>query len=149
MKDPGSEKPRSILKITNSEKTTYKMVRTVLEYNCETAKLTGVKAAITRHCSTLDNYCIFLEKLRTRPQEEIRNTAKKKAQDIRNIMIVIEDRQNELTLKGDNLMDVIAEMKPEETSLKDLEKMVEQVQSELEQYTTMYEKLQTKHANTL
>ena len=74
------------------------MVRTVLEYNCETAKLTGVKAAITRHCTTLDNYCISLEKLKTRPQEEIRNTAKKKAQEINNTRDLIESKQDELIL---------------------------------------------------
>ena len=46
-------------------------------------------------------------------------------------------------------MEVIAEMEPEETILKDLEKMVEQVQTDLEQYTTKYEQLQDKHADTL
>jgi hypothetical protein len=126
------------------------MVKTVQEYNCEKAKVAGVKAAITRHCKTLDDFCISLEKLMVRPKEEIRTkTARKKAQDINNIKIVIEERQDDLTLKGDNLMEVIAEMKPEETILKDLEKMVEQVQTELEQYTTMYEQLQNKHADTL
>jgi hypothetical protein len=126
------------------------MVKTVQEYKCEKAKVAGVKAAITRHCKTLDDYCISLEKYLVRPTEEIRaKTARKKAQDINNIKIVIEERQDDLTLKGDNLMEVIAEMKPEETILNDLEKMVQQVQTELEQYTTMYEQLQNKHADTL
>ena len=86
-----------------------------------------------------------------RPKEEIRSkkTTRKKAQDIYNIKIVIEDRQDDLTLKGDKLMEIIADMDPEDTTLKDLEKTVEQVQTDLEQYTTMYDQLQNKHAKTL
>ena len=127
------------------------MVNKIQEYNCEKAKVAGVKAAIARHCNTLDKYCISLEKLMVNPTEEIgsKKTTIKKAQDIYNIKIVIEDRQDDLTLKGDKLMDIIADMDPEDTTLKDLEKTVEQVQTDLEQYTTMYDQLQSKHANTL
>ena len=47
------------------------MVKTVQEYNCEKAKVAGVKAAITRHCNTLDGLCTSLEELMRRPKEEI------------------------------------------------------------------------------
>jgi hypothetical protein len=126
------------------------MVRTVQEYNSEKAKVSGVKASITRHCKTLDGLCSTLEELMQRPTEQIpTKTARKKAQDINNIRSLIESKQDELTTKGDSLMEVIAGMNPEETTLKNLDAMVEQVQEDMVQYTTKYDQLQVKHAVTL
>ena len=125
------------------------MVRTVQEYNSEKAKVSGVKASITRHCKTLDGLCSTLEELMQRPTEQIpTKTARKKAQEINNIRSLIESKQEELSTKGDSLMEVITEMDPEDTALKNLERMVEQVQDDLAQYTTKYVKLQEKHAIT-
>ena len=124
------------------------MVKTVQEYNCEKTKVVGLKSAITRHCNNLDGLCNSLDQMMRRPTEEIHmKTARKKAQDINNIRIVIESKQDELTSKGDSLMEVIAEMNPEDTVSKDLEKMVEQVQTDLVQYTTKYIVLQNRQRN--
>ena len=126
------------------------MVKTVLEYNCEKTKVAGIKSAITRHCNNLDQLCIALDQMVNKPNGEIpKKTARKKAQDIKNIRTVIESKQDDLTTRGDILMEVIAEMDPEDTILKDLEKMVELVQTDMVQYTTKYVELQEKHANTL
>ena len=126
------------------------MFRTKEEFTREKAKMTGVKASITRSCKTVERLCTKLEEMLSRPNEEIpETTARKTAQDINKNRGLIETYLDDLDQKGTSLMEIISGMKAEDTTEKDLDKMVSKVSEDIEEYILKYDKLQTTNAKTL
>ena len=126
------------------------MFRTKEEFSCEKAKMTSVKSSITRSIKTMERLCTKLEEMLGRPKAEIPEiTARKTAQDIIKNKGLIETHLEDLEKKGEVLMEVISGMKAEDTTEKDLDKMVAKVSEDIEEYNLKYDNLQTTNAVTL
>ena len=97
--------------------------------------MTGIKSTITRYCKTLEEHCEGLSNLLDKAGEgNVEKAARKRASDVTKFRDLIDQKLEELTERGDRLMEVISGMKPEETVLKDLDLMMDQVQTDLAIY---------------
>ena len=124
------------------------MFRTKEEFASEKAKMARVKSSISKCCKTVERQCKRLEEMLEKADfPEI--TARKTAQDINKYKGLIEQHLEDLEVKGAALMEVIYGMNAEETEEKDLDKIVEKVSEDINEYNLKYDNLQSANAATL
>ena len=100
------------------------MTKTKEDFNREKTKMSGIKAAISRSCNSLEKLCKKLEEMLNRTAEVPKATARKTAENINKIRGVIDTLLEDISAQGNVLMQVAAGLKVEETTEKDLETMV-------------------------
>ena len=112
-----------------------KMTKTKEDYNGMNAKMTYAKGSITRSYNTIDSLCVRLEVLLARGKKNFpEKTAKKLSVDIDNKRATMDKQMENLENAGKNLKEVIADMKAEETKLKNLDEMAAEVNLEIKEY---------------
>ena len=113
------------------------MTKTKEDYDRMKAKMSYAKGQITMKIDSISTLCAKLQAITARVEGKFEpSTAKKLALEIEKSRKSLESKTDNLELAGNNLIDVIVEMIPEETSLESLELMMTQLRSIVTKQTT-------------